>query len=452
MFATLPSFRRSILNAWTHYVEFHARAPFKHLYLAWIGLVTFPLYFIVWKYIFPQPYESFWLRAAGCAICVATLLRDKWPKLAKRYYYPISYVLMMAALPVFFTYMTLMNGANTPWLMSTMAALLFVVLVYDIVNVFVVTVAGSILGIVAFFVMAGIQPLPTNYVLCFPILLFAVMAVVFLAYSERLIADQQYCAAKQLASNIAHEMRTPLLGIRLDCERVTADLKLLQEHLATRKNGEIENHDLRMVEFMLKALKRIDTHASSGNHVINMLLANVSHHQIVNHDPSVHCINSTIENALDRYPFRGNERSNVTLISSEPLYFIGSDTLLIHVFFNLLKNSLKALEKKGGGAISIAISSSSGRARIEFRDTGSGIPPSLLPFIFMPFVSGDDSMHGTGIGLAFSKLVVESFGGTMTCTSQEGVGTTFVITLPQHQTTESCDRAELPTHLEWYPY
>lgn len=450
MFVTTPVMREAILNAWTRYVEFHARAPFKHLYLAWIGLVTFPTYYVVWTYLFPQPYESFWLRALGCAACVATLLRDWWPEFLKRYYYPISYILMMGALPVFFTYMTLMNGANTPWLMSTMAALLFVVLVYDIVNVFVVTVAGSIIGILAFYFTAGIQPLPINYILCFPILMFAVIAVVFLAYSERLIADEQYSAAKQLASNIAHEMRTPLLGIRLDCERVAADLTLLQEKLLQRPSGEFGDQERRMLEFMLKALKRIDTHASSGNHVINMLLANVSHHQIVKYDSGVYCVHRTIETALDRYPFRGTERSQIKLSHSEPLYFRGSDTLLIHVFFNLLKNSLKAIEQRGEGGIEIVVSRIGERTRIEFHDTGTGIPASLLPFIFIPFVTGGNSMHGTGIGLAFSKLVVESFGGTMTCTSWEGVGTTFVITLPQHHVPDSSEPAEVATGLQPY--
>lgn len=448
MFVTTPVIREAILNAWARYVEFHARAPFKHLYLAWIGLVTFPTYFVVWTYLFPQPYESFWLRALGCAVCVATLVRDRWPEFLKRYYYPISYILMMGALPVFFTYMALMNGANTPWLMSTMAALLFVALVYDIVNVFVVTIVGSIIGILAFYFSAGLQPLPINYVLCFPILLFAVIAVVFLAYSERLIADEQYSAARQLASNIAHEMRTPLLGIRLDCERVAADLTLLQEHLAQRTGGEFGDRERQMLAFMLKALKRIDTHASSGNHVINMLLANVSHRQIAKYDSNVYCVHRTIETALDRYPFRGTERSQVNLPKSEPLYFRGSDTLLIHVFFNLLKNSLKAIEKKGNGDIEIAVSRIGERTRIEFRDTGIGIPTSLLPFVFIPFVTGGNSMHGTGIGLAFSKLVVESFGGTMTCTSCEGVGTTFVITLPQHQLPEASELAEVATGIQ----
>ncbi len=121
----------------------------------------------------------------------------------------------------------------------------------------------------------------------------------------------------------------------------------------------------------------------------------------------------------------------------------GSDTLLIHVVFNLLKNSLKAIEAKGHGTIDIIVTQDAHLVRIEFRDTGIGIAKALLPFIFFPFVTGGNNMHGTGIGLAFSKLAIEGLGGSIVCQSEEGNGTTFLITLPQEPPLAQEDRQAL---------
>ncbi len=176
-----------------------------------------------------QPYESLSLRLTGTAICLATLMRDRWPGWLQRAYYPISYVLMLAALPVFFTFMTLMNGANTPWLMSTMAALLFVVLVYDVANAIIVTLLGSAIGILAFFAVAGIQPLPMNYVICFPILMFAVIAVVFSGlYRTRHCRPTVLSCQATCIEHRARNANSPIgysTGQRAACHRSSADFR-----------------------------------------------------------------------------------------------------------------------------------------------------------------------------------------------------------------------------------
>lgn len=67
-------------------------------------------------------------------------------------------------------------------------------------------------------------------------------------------------------------------------------------------------------------------------------------------------------------------------------------------------------------------------------DTGGGIPADVLPHIFRRFYTsaGDsDSVLGTGIGLAFCRDVMGSFGGTIECSSVYGEFSEFVLTFPQ---------------------
>jgi signal transduction histidine kinase len=73
--------------------------------------------------------------------------------------------------------------------------------------------------------------------------------------------------------------------------------------------------------------------------------------------------------------------------------------------------------------------------RIEFSDTGKGIPPDLLPHIFEPFVTTRPDMavsapDKAALGLSISYGIIQAHGGRITVTSQVEVGTTFTIVLP----------------------
>lgn len=424
--------RAALHDAWTGYVEMHRRGPFKLRYATLIGLVGHPLYYWMWTYVFPQPFESLSLRLGSMALCLVLFLGTWWPASLRPFYLPYAYLTTLLCLPAFFTLMLLMNGGNPVWLMSTMASFLLVVLLCNLPNTILVSIAGSLIGIVVFFCIEGVRPLPTTYVATFPIYLFTIAAVLFLAYSERAIAAEKLMAAHALASNIAHEMRTPLLGIRLDCDRLRADLPVALAAAQWAAANGYEGPRLSPTRYDLidRALKRIGEHTLGANLVIEMLLVNVRHERIASEGFAPYSIAEVIETALNRYHFRRGERDLVSVRAGNDFTFVGSDVLMIHVLFNMLKNSLSAIEAKGSGTVSIAADAAPEGNMLIIRDTGAGIPPDILPFIFMPFVTGDSRMQGTGIGLSFCKLVVESFGGRMSCESDTQSGTTFTITLP----------------------
>jgi signal transduction histidine kinase len=73
-----------------------------------------------------------------------------------------------------------------------------------------------------------------------------------------------------------------------------------------------------------------------------------------------------------------------------------------------------------------------GNASIEITDTGPGISADDLPRIFEPYYSASRKHHesGTGLGLFIGKGIVDAHGGQIRCTSEPGVGTTFVVSLP----------------------
>ncbi|HEY3174910.1 MAG TPA: ATP-binding protein [Candidatus Polarisedimenticolia bacterium] len=115
----------------------------------------------------------------------------------------------------------------------------------------------------------------------------------------------------------------------------------------------------------------------------------------------------------------------------------GDRDRLLQVLANLLSNALKFTPK--GGAVTVGASTStlpgSGRAlEITVRDTGEGIPPDKLDHLFRRFVQmGEgrtEQKRGTGLGLVFSREIVELHGGRVGVASTPGEGTTFQVVLP----------------------
>ncbi len=99
----------------------------------------------------------------------------------------------------------------------------------------------------------------------------------------------------------------------------------------------------------------------------------------------------------------------------------------VRALLNLAKNAVQAMQDKG--ILSISAFERDGGAVFRISDTGTGIPPELLPRIFEPFVTQGKS-GGTGLGLAIVKSVVEAHKGRITVESVPGHGTAFEVVLP----------------------
>lgn len=100
--------------------------------------------------------------------------------------------------------------------------------------------------------------------------------------------------------------------------------------------------------------------------------------------------------------------------------------------WNILDNAAKFT--KEGGSVSITTRRIDSMVQISVKDSGIGISKTELPKLFTKFHRGTSTLtydfEGTGIGLYASKVMVEKYGGTITATSEEGKGSTFIIRLP----------------------
>ncbi|HEX6908857.1 MAG TPA: ATP-binding protein, partial [Longimicrobium sp.] len=101
------------------------------------------------------------------------------------------------------------------------------------------------------------------------------------------------------------------------------------------------------------------------------------------------------------------------------------------VLLNLLANAIKYTPE--GGSVTLACDADERRVRVRVRDTGTGIRPERLPYIFDPFVQGERALNrpdeGVGLGLAISSDLARGMGGELQVESEPGRGSTFTLVL-----------------------
>jgi len=119
--------------------------------------------------------------------------------------------------------------------------------------------------------------------------------------------------------------------------------------------------------------------------------------------------------------------------SAPDLPLINADAERIkQVVLNLAKNSVEAMPD--GGRLTLRLWSDAQHVGLDIEDTGAGIADDDLAHLFEPFFT--TKQHGSGLGLAVTKRIVEQHGGAITAHSELHRGTTFRIRLPQHFTGE----------------
>jgi signal transduction histidine kinase len=119
-------------------------------------------------------------------------------------------------------------------------------------------------------------------------------------------------------------------------------------------------------------------------------------------------------------------------VRTEPTWVEGDAVRMEQVLSNILTNAVKYTAP--GGRIQVAVRAEGADAVLRVEDTGFGIPPALLPFVFDLYVQADETLQlargGLGIGLALVRRLVELHGGTVTASSDgEGCGSAFTVRL-----------------------
>jgi len=234
--------------------------------------------------------------------------------------------------------------------------------------------------------------------------------------AARAEAEQANRTKDEFLATLSHELRTPLSAI------------LGWSHLV--RTGKLDEPQ------MTRALETIERNARSQSQLIDDLL-DVS--RIITGKLQIELrsvnLSSVIEAAIDavRPAFAANDIHLEMVMESKTCLVTGDANRLQQIFWNLFSNAVKFTPQ--GGRVRVGLERSDSRARISVSDSGIGIKPDFLPYIFDRFRQADGSttrVHGgLGLGLAIVKHLVELHQGTVEVESKgTDQGSTFTVSLP----------------------
>lgn len=397
-----------------------------------IGFIGFGFYYFVWTNITPTTYENAYLRIVAMILCFGLILKNYWPTKLRRYLPLYWYITLFYIMPFFFTFMIFKNNFSGVWVQNSMTALFFLILLANWLELIILLVLGVFSGYLLYVLTTKSLYFPDNF---FGII-FAYLAVLgvggLFVYIKIQKQKEKLKTMRTLAVDIAHELRTPLLAINLAADNIKYYLADLIFAYGLAKEAKLPIKELPQSQFktLSIAVDDIEAETNYSNTIINMMLTNVEQQNIKASDFRTCSIAKCIDEALRRYPFQSDERALVHWDEKNDFEFIGQELLTIHILFNLLKNAIYYIRTAHKGDIHIWLELGNKDNKLYFRDTGMGIAADILPKIFDLFFSR--TYHGSGIGLAFCKMVMQSYGGGIDCVSVEGEFTEFVLSFPVH--------------------
>jgi PAS domain S-box-containing protein len=219
--------------------------------------------------------------------------------------------------------------------------------------------------------------------------------------------SEKLASVGKLAAGVAHEINNPLSGI-LNCL------------YNLRKGGLSSTRQEEYWASMEHGVRRVQK-------IVRQLLDFSQQHEP---EFSPADINRVVDQVLmlTTHLFAPNRIRLETVLGRDLPSLMVDRHMIEQVLMNLILNAVQAM--RSGGVLTIRTSVAEGLCRVEVSDTGSGIPPAVLPHIFDPFFTTKGEGEGTGLGLSVNLGIAERHGGNILVDSEVGRGTTFTLCLP----------------------
>jgi signal transduction histidine kinase len=236
----------------------------------------------------------------------------------------------------------------------------------------------------------------------------AAVAIDHARMAGEMVQNERLSAVGRMASSMIHDFKSPMGTLRLSAE--TLKLRARDE-----ESRELAEEIVRQADRFLGMAREILDFTRGGG-ALNV--------QDVD-------LGAMMEEFL-RFVGKGLEKSQVLLerdLRYRGLVRMDPDKMR-RVFDNLVSNAGDAMPR--GGTLRVGTSVADSRVRIEFADTGSGMPEEVRRRLGEPFFT-HGKKHGTGLGMAMVKKVVDEHGGAVEVESEPGRGTTVRVTLPMRQ-------------------
>jgi len=216
----------------------------------------------------------------------------------------------------------------------------------------------------------------------------------------------------------AHELRGPITVIR-------GYLDVLQDEL----QPVLAEDQKELFHRLTVSANRLTGYV---NNILNTSRYDRRHLRVRLHEVSLDSIYATIRDDMDMRAAAQGRLLSVNIPTDLPK-IAGDAASLSEVFSNLIDNAVKYSNE--GGAITVTSSVQGDFVEVAIEDHGIGMPSTVISNLFNKFYRSHrsrETVAGTGIGLYISKALVESHGGTIRVSSEEGRGSVFTVSIPTY--------------------
>lgn len=215
-------------------------------------------------------------------------------------------------------------------------------------------------------------------------------------------------------ANVSHEFKTPLSAIE-------GYAMLLQE----KNLGDKEREEC--------AKKILQSTARLNDLTGNILLLSKLDNQNYPQENTTFSLDEQIRQAILMFESVWTKKQIDIDCDMPDVSFVGPQSLLNHVWINLIGNAVKFVKGDGSGRITVRLTPSEKNVVVTVADNGIGMDDKTIAHIFEKFYQGDTSRRssGNGLGLALCKKIVESLHGTIAAKGAPGEGSVFTVVLPR---------------------
>ncbi|GAC1588947.1 MAG: hypothetical protein NVS3B19_08710 [Ginsengibacter sp.] len=227
--------------------------------------------------------------------------------------------------------------------------------------------------------------------------------------AQDLAKTEREGAWKQMARQVAHEIKNPLTPMKLN-------LQYLQMSI-NNGSDKVSEISLYVSKILLEQIDHLSQIASDFSQFADL---NHSHNQRFD-------LNEVLNQLYLLYAANENIQITLNIINDENVIY-GDKTQVQRVFTNLIQNAVQSIPEDKSPAISINCDIIDSNCLVTVKDNGSGIPEAMRDRIFTPNFTTKSS--GTGLGLAMSKGIIEKLGGNIWFESSPDEGTTFFVEIP----------------------
>ncbi len=235
------------------------------------------------------------------------------------------------------------------------------------------------------------------------------MIVALEGSAKELAKTERETAWRQMARQIAHEIKNPLTPMKLS-------IQYLQRAI-DENNPNVSELAKKVNRTLIEQIDNLSSIATAFSSFAQMPKPN---NEFVN-------LNTLLSDIVSL--FETESKKGIRLQSyTEAATVFADRNQLISVFNNLLKNAIQSLDEVDNGEIEVLILEEYGQIKVVVIDNGKGIPRHQFDKVFVPNFTTKSS--GTGLGLAISKQIIDSSGGKIWFESEMSIGSRFYVTLP----------------------